>query len=76
MLPLPLINFEIQKYYQNKRRYNGVYSRNSLPKIKDGTYEVNLDKYKPEGTNWIQQNIHILINITYFNYCGLNTPQK
>ena len=30
-------NFEIQKYYQNEPRFNGVYSKDSLPaKIKDG----------------------------------------
>ena len=27
----PLTNFEIQKYYQNEPRLNGVYSRNNLP---------------------------------------------
>ena len=32
MLPHPLINFEIQKYFQNKPKFNGVYSRNDLPK--------------------------------------------
>ena len=26
MLPHPLTNFEIQKYYQNEPRFNGVYS--------------------------------------------------
>ena len=28
-----LINFEIQKYYQNTRKFNGVHSRNNLSKI-------------------------------------------
>ena len=32
MLPHPLANFEIQNYYQNESRFNGVYSRNNLPK--------------------------------------------
>ena len=32
MLPHPLTNFEIQRYYQNEPRFNGVYSRNNLPK--------------------------------------------
>ena len=32
--PHPLTNFEIQKFYQNKSKFNGVYSRNNLPKIK------------------------------------------
>ena len=35
MLLYPLINFEIQKYYQNEPKFNGVYSRNNLPKIKE-----------------------------------------
>ena len=36
MPPHPLTNFEIQKYYQNEPRFNGVYSRNNLAeKIKD-----------------------------------------
>ena len=35
MLPHPLINFEIQKY-QNDPKFNGVYSKNNLCKIKDG----------------------------------------
>ena len=49
----PLTNFEIQKYYQNELRFYGVYSRNNLPKIKDGTYVINLDEYKLIKTPWI-----------------------
>ena len=29
MLPHPLTNFEIQKYYQNEPKLNGLYSRNN-----------------------------------------------
>ena len=36
MLPHPLNNSEIQKDYQNEPKFNGVYSKNNLPKIKDG----------------------------------------
>ena len=37
ILPHPLPNFEIQKYYQNEPRLNGLYSRYNLPKrIMDG----------------------------------------
>ena len=32
----PLTNFEIRKYYQNQPKFNGVFSRNNLPKVKDG----------------------------------------
>ena len=40
-----LTNFEIQKSYQNEPKFNGVYSRNNSPKIKDGWYLTNLDEY-------------------------------
>ena len=35
MLPYSLPNFELQKYYKNEAKFNGVYSRNNLTKIKD-----------------------------------------
>ena len=53
MPPHPLTKFEIQKYYQKKPKFNGVYSRNNLPKIKNGSYIINLDEYKLIGTHWI-----------------------
>ena len=54
MPPHPLANFEIQKYYENESRFNGVFSRNNLPlKIKDGAYVINLDEYADVGTHWI-----------------------
>ena len=53
MPPHPSTNFEIQKYYQNKTKFNGIYSRNNLPKIKDGAYVINLDEFKPIETHWI-----------------------
>ena len=52
MPPHPLTNFEIQKYYQNEPRFNGVYSRDNLPKIKDGAYITNLDECSNIGTHW------------------------
>ena len=48
-----LTNFEIQKYYQNQPKLNGVYSRNNSTKIKDGAYVINLDECKYIGTLWI-----------------------
>ena len=36
MSPYSLTNFETQKFYQNEPRFNGVYSRDNLQKIKDG----------------------------------------
>ena len=45
MPPHPLTNFEMQKYYQNDPRFNGVDSRDNLLKINDGAYVINLDEY-------------------------------
>ena len=51
MPPHPPTKFEIQKYYQNKIRFNGVYSRDNLSKIKDGAYVINLDEYSDIETH-------------------------
>ena len=77
MPPHALTNFEIQKYYQNEPRFNGVFSRNNLPKtIKDGAYEINLDEYADVGTHWIA----LFCNrneIAYFDSFGVQlAPEK
>ena len=38
----PLTNFEIQKYYNNEPRFNGVFS-----------IEKKLDEYEDTGIHWI-----------------------
>ena len=43
MPPHLLTNLEIQKYYQNKPKFNGAYSRNNLTKIKGEAYIINFD---------------------------------
>ena len=55
MTPLhPLTNFEIQEYYQNEPRFNGVFSRDNLPNsIKNGAYVINLDEYHDIGTHLV-----------------------
>ena len=54
MLPPPLTNFEIQKYYENEPKFNGVFSRDNLQKkIKNRAYVINLDEYADTGTHWI-----------------------
>ena len=50
MPPHRLTNLEIQKYYQNETKFNGVYSRNNLTQITDGTYVINLDEFKSKQT--------------------------
>ena len=58
MPPHSLTDFEIQRYYQKKPRFNSVYSRNNLPKIKNGTYVITLDEYKSIGTCWIALHVN------------------
>ena len=66
MMPHPLTNFEIQKYSQNEPKFNGVYSRNNLPKIKDGAYVINLDEYESIGTHCIALYVNTN-NAVYFD---------
>ena len=70
MSPHPLTNFEIQKYYQNEPRFNGVYSRDNLPKIKGRIFVINLDKYSNIGTHWVA--LYVRNNdIAYFDSFGV-----
>ena len=70
MPPHPLTYFEIQKYYQNKPKFNAFYSRNNLSKIKDGAYIITLDEYESLGTHWIALHVNAE-NLTYFNSLGV-----
>ena len=64
--PHLLTNFEIQKLYQNEPRFNGVYSRGNLTKIKDGPYIINLDEYSDIGIHWVALHVNNN-NVTYFD---------
>ena len=70
----PLTNFEIQTY-QNEPRFNGVYPRDNLPKIKDGAYVINLDEYCDIGTHWVALYTHN-DNVTYFDSFGVEHIPK
>ena len=44
----------MQEYYKNEPRFNGVFSRNNLPrKIKDEAYIINVGEYADVGAHWI-----------------------
>ena len=76
MPPHPLTNSKIQKYYQNEPKVSGVYSRNNLPKIKDGAYGINTDEFKSMGTNWIALYVNTE-NVAYFGNLGVeHIPKK
>ena len=67
-------NFEIQKYYQNENRFNGVYSRDNLPKIKDGACVANLDECSDIRTHWVVLYTHN--NVTYVDSFGVQHNPK
>ena len=50
MLPNPLTNFELQKYYQNEPKFNDIYSTNHLSKIRMRNIKYD---YESIGTHWI-----------------------
>ena len=80
----PLTNFEIQEYYRNEPRFNGIFSRDNLPNtirpkgrgsaVKNGAYIINLDEYHI-GTHWIALYVNNKI-VTYFNSFGVEHIPK
>ena len=71
-----LTNIEINEYYKNEPRFNGVYSRNNLPnKIKKGAYVINLDEYENTGTHWV--SLFVKTNeAIYFDSFGIEHIPK
>ena len=59
--PHSLTNFEIQNYYKDKPRFNGVYSRDNLYKIKNGAYIINFDKHANIGTHWVALYVNLYV---------------
>ena len=59
--PHPLTNFEIQEYYQNEPRFNGVFSRDNLGStVKNGAI----------GTHWVALYVNNK-TIIYFDSLGV-----
>ena len=65
--PHPLTNFEIQEYYQNEPRFNGVFSRE---------YHEYHDEYHDIGTHWVALYVYNK-TVTYFDSFGVeNIPKE
>ena len=74
--PHHLTNFEIQEYYQNEPRFNGVFSRDNLGSaVKTGAYVFNLDEYHDIGTHWVALYVNNK-TVTYFDSLELNILRK
>ena len=72
-----LNNIEISEYFNYEPRFNGVFSRKNLPKIKDVAYVMNLDDKNSKGTQWVslfiekiqRHNLNLLeLNIFHKKY--------
>ena len=73
MPPHPLTNFEIQKYYQSESKFNCVYSRNNLPKIKNGAYVINLDEFRSIETHWVASFVNFNNGSTSYDTIYINS---
>ena len=72
----PLTNIEINEYYKDEPRFNGVYSRNNLPnKIKNGAYVINLNEYENTGTHWVALFVKPKYTV-YFDSFGIEYIPK
>ena len=71
-----------KKYYKNEPRFNGIYSRDNLPKIKNGAYITSLDDHSDIGTHWIvlhmqnNNNNNNNNNVIYFDSFGVEHIPK
>ena len=59
----------------NEPKFNDVYSRNNLLKIKDGAYIINLNEFKSIETLWIALYVNNN-NVTYFDSFGVQHIPK
>ena len=66
----------MQKYYKNEPRCNGVYSRDNLPKIKEGPYIMNLVEYSDIETHWVALYVQNNNNAIYFGSFGVEHISK
>ena len=83
--PHPLTNFEIQEYYQNEPRFNGVFSRDNLPNsirpkglgsaVRNSAYVINLDENHDIGTHWVALYVNNK-TVTYFDSFGVEHIPK
>ena len=78
LLPFhPLTNIEISEHYKNEPRFNGVYSRNNLPKtIKKGAYVINLDEYENTGIHCVSLFVKTKYTVYFDSFCVEHIPKE
>ena len=69
-IPLhPVSNIKVAKYFNYKLWFNGIYSRDILPRIKDGAYVINLDDKQSKRTHCVTLRINTNTAV-YFDSFG------
>ena len=63
-------NIEITNYFNDEPEFNGLFSGNNLPRIKDGANAINFDDENSKGTHWVSLFIHKNVAI-YFDSLGI-----
>ena len=72
----PLNSIEITTYFNYEPRFNGIFSKNNLPKIKDGVYVINFYDQKSKETHRISLFID-RNTAAYFDSFGIEyIPQE
>ena len=62
----------ITKYFNYKPKFNGLFSINNLPRIKNGTNAINLDK----GTQWVSLFIDRNGAVYFYSFGIQYIPQE
>ena len=61
---------EVTNYFNFELRFNGTFSRNNLPRIKDGANVINFDTKKRKVTHWVSLFIDLNLAV-YFDSFGI-----
>ena len=76
----PSNNIEITNYFNNDPKFNGVFLRKNLHRIKDEAYVINLDNKNSKGTHWvslfIDRNIALYFDSFAIEYIPLDVLNK
>ena len=71
-----LKKIEITNYFNYEPRFNGVFPKNNLPRIKDGAYVINLDDKKSKGTDWVSLFIDRNTAVYFDSFGNEYIPQE
>ena len=72
--------YKITNYFNNDPKFNGVFLRKNLHRIKDEAYVINLDHKNSKGTHWvslfIDRNIALYFDSFAIEYIPLDVLNK